>query len=141
MQLNAPHQVNKLKGDQADGIGNVEMVLLKHIQQMWGARGPTSKVLNRQRNVNEFVRKYRRADTEFDTMMNECKEAARVEGISAGFDFISGKNLSLIFQGCDLCFDRLLDNPNYLLYGGESILCRQAKADCDFVCRIICKNS
>ena len=86
-----------MKGDQAEGIGNVEMVLFQQIQQMWGARGPTSKILNRQRKVNEFARKYRRADKEFDTMMNECKEASRLEGITAGFDFISGKNLSLDF--------------------------------------------
>ena len=83
-------EVNKLKGVEAHGIGNVDIVLIDQIERMWSSRGGCAKMMNRQRNVNDAVRIFQRADKSFSSKMDDIKQECKELEISAGFDYMSG---------------------------------------------------
>ena len=68
----------------------VLQLLFEQVRQMWLARGACVKLMNRQRDVNAAVRKYKTADKEFGTALLEMKTDSAALGVIAGFDYLSG---------------------------------------------------
>ena len=70
-------------------VGGLQ-VLFEQLRQMWLSRGACVKLMNRQREVNAAVRKYKAADKEFAAALGNMKADCDAVGVTAGFDYLSG---------------------------------------------------
>ena len=106
-------------------------MLFEQVRQMWLARGACVKLMNRQREVNAAVRKYKTADKEFGTALLEMKTDSAALGVTAGFDYLSG------FMSLQtLCYMEVLPTMCEYVQHRQTSDAQQASVDCG-CCRTI----